>query len=94
MEDFERKVELDIEGKLGKSKLGEYEKKEMTKEEKEIQDMISILDGFAESGDSRLKIKISDEINEGETKREYHHGRCDINSPWACGKAFDAQAEK
>ena len=21
--------------------------------------------------------------------RQYHHGRCDIGSPWACGTAFD-----
>lgn len=94
MGDFERKVELDVEGKLGKNKLGQYEGQELTREEKEIQDMISILDGFAKSEDSRLKIKMSDELEIGQTKREYHHGRCDIGSPWACGKAFDAQTEK
>lgn len=64
------------------------------KEEKEIEDMVKLLDGFAASEDSRLKIKMSDEMEEGQTQRVYHHGRCDIGSPWACGQAFDAQTEK
>lgn len=62
--------------------------------EKEIEDMVKLLDGFADSGDSRLKINMSDDLEAGQTKRAYHHGRCDIGSPWACGNAFDAQTEK
>lgn len=64
------------------------------KVEKEIEDMVKLLDGFADSGDSRLKINMSDDLEAGQTKRAYHHGRCDIGSPWACGNAFDAQTEK
>lgn len=64
------------------------------KAEKEIEDMVKLLDGFADSGDSRLKINMSDALEAGQTKRAYHHGRCDIGSPWACGNAFDAQTEK
>ncbi len=83
-----RKVELEME---------EYQNDGMDEEqrqEKEIADMVRLLDGFADSGDSRLKINMSDELEAGETKRAYHHGRCDIGSPWACGNAFDAQTEK
>ena len=48
-----------------------------------------MLDGFAASGESRLKIDTSDEIAQGKSRRQYHHGRCDIGSPWARGCAFD-----
>lgn len=64
------------------------------REEREIADMVKLLDGFADSGDSRLKINMSDELEEGQVQRVYHHGRCDVGSPWACGNAFDAQTEK
>lgn len=78
----------------------EMEKKETEgmddkqREEQEITDMVKLLDGFADSGDSRLKINMSDELEEGQVQRVYHHGRCDVGSPWACGNAFDAQTEK
>lgn len=78
----------------------EMEKKETEgmddkqREEQEITDMVKLLDGFADSGGSRLKINMSDELEEGQVQRVYHHGRCDVGSPWACGNAFDAQTEK
>lgn len=83
-----RKVEIEME---------DYQNNGMDdkqREEQEIEDMVRLLDGFADSGDSRLKIKMSDELEAGQTQRAYHHGRCDIGSPWACGNAFDAQTEK
>ncbi|MCI8356764.1 MAG: hypothetical protein HFI51_01255 [Lachnospiraceae bacterium] len=55
----------------------------------ELEQIIKLLDGFASSGESRLKIDTSDEVPEGESRRQYHHGRCDIGSPWARGCAFD-----
>lgn len=58
-------------------------------ENKEIDDIVAILDGFAKSETGRLKVKMSEEMEAGEAKREYHIGRCDINSPWACGAYFD-----
>lgn len=61
---------------------------------KEIDDVIKMLDGFAASDVSRLKVEVSDELGKGESRRAYHHGRCDIGSPWACGDAFDAQTER
>lgn len=64
------------------------------KEEKEIDDLVRMLDGFAQSGESRLKINMSEELAEGEARKQHHHGRCDIGSPFACGNAFNADTEK
>ena len=55
----------------------------------DLEKVIAMLDGFAASDASRLKIDVSDEVRQGEVKRQYHHGRCDIGSPWARGCAFD-----
>lgn len=82
-----RKVNIEME-RQGTSGMDERQK------EQEIADMVKLLDGFADSGDSRLKINMSDELEAGQTQRVYHHGRCDVGSPWACGNAFDAQTEK
>ena len=36
----------------------------------------------------RLKVNVVE--GQGElVSRQYHHGRCDVGSPWACGTAFD-----
>lgn len=51
--------------------------------------IIGMLDDYVISGGSRMKIQISDELSAGQMQRQYHHGRCDINSPWACGQSFD-----
>lgn len=53
--------------------------------EKEIEDIMSLLDGHVEAEKSRLTLKMSDELNEGEIQEKYHHGRCDVGSPWALG---------
>ena len=60
----------------------------------ELKKIIEMLDGFAASGESRLKIETSEEMVEGESRRQYHHGRCDTNSPWARGCAFDVLEDK
>lgn len=57
--------------------------------EKDIENMMKLLDGFAESDTGRLKVFCSEEIEQGQTQKQYHHGRCDIGSPWAKGLAFD-----
>lgn len=54
-----------------------------------LEQIIAMLDCFAASDAGRLKINVSDEYTQGEVKREYHHGRCDIGSPWARGCSFD-----
>lgn len=53
-----------------------------------IDDIIHILDNYAQSGGSRLKLNVV-EGDGGIISRQYHHGRCDIGSPWAKGQAFD-----
>lgn len=83
-----KKVEIEMDG------YQNSHRDDKRKEEKEIEDMVRLLDGFADSGDSRLKINISEELEAGRVQRVYHHGRCDVGSPWACGNAFDAQTEK
>ncbi len=63
--------------------------KKMT--EQDIQNIIDILDGKVEDGASRIKINMSQEENAEQVKEVYHHGRCDVGSPWAKGtvKNFD-----
>ncbi len=51
----------------------------------EIDDMINLIEGQMNSGVSRLKVQTSDEVEEGKTEKAYHHGRCDVGSPWAKG---------
>ncbi len=58
-------------------------------EDMNIDHVIDMLDKFAASDAGRLKINVSDEFAQGEVRREYHHGRCDIGSPWARGCSFD-----
>lgn len=58
----------------------------MTDKEKEL---INTLDEMMNSGVSRLKIDMSEELTEGQSKKKYHHGRCDVGSPFATGKIFN-----
>ncbi len=56
--------------------------------EQDIDALVALLDGCMEAGESRVKIDV--EEGQGEVlSRKYHHGRCDVGSPWACGTAFD-----
>ena len=55
----------------------------------EIDDIVNMLDGFIDKDVSRFKITTSEEMEEGEIKEVYHHGRCDVGSPWAKGCSFD-----
>lgn len=55
--------------------------------------IINILDAFGESDENRMKLDISNEMKDGESTKQYHLGRCDIGSPWACGTAFDVLEE-
>jgi len=61
---------------------------------KEIDDIVALLDNMAANGVSRIKVKTSDELEAGSVEKAYHHGRCDINSPWACGASFDVLEDK
>lgn len=56
--------------------------------EQDINALIALLDNYAEAGGSRMKVDVVE--GKGEViSRQYHHGRCDVGSPWACGTAFD-----
>ncbi|MGN0402760.1 MAG: hypothetical protein ACI4HQ_10970 [Acetatifactor sp.] len=58
----------------------------------DIDAVIALLDGYTKAGDSRIKINVVDgsKNDKGDViSRQYHHGRCDVGSPWACGTAFD-----
>jgi len=57
----------------------------------EIDDIIKLLDGMAEGGVSRLKVEASSQVQAGEVKKTYHHGRCDVGSPFAKGQLFDLE---
>ena len=63
------------------------------KMEDDIYNILAILDDFGRSDTSRLKIDVSEDISQGESTRQYHLGRCDIGSPWACGTPFDVLEE-
>lgn len=56
----------------------------------EIDDVIKMLDSLTQDGISRIKVETSGDVAEGERKKAYHHGRCDVGSPFATGKLFDA----
>lgn len=64
----------------------------MTSEE----DIIAMLDKLTKNEVSRIKINVEDNSEESASSdattspvNEYHHGRCDVGSPWAKGCAFD-----
>lgn len=68
--------------------LEESKKQSMNCQADSVDDIVRLLDQYAESGGSRLKLQVV----EGEGKiisKEYHHGRCDVGSPWAKGQAVD-----
>ncbi len=51
----------------------------------DINDIIKMLDEKTSSGVSRIKVLMDEEQEGGEKKEVYHHGRCDVGSPWADG---------
>lgn len=51
--------------------------------------IVELIDSMMANGTARLKLKESEELSRDELLKEYHHGRCDIGSPWAKGQAFD-----
>ena len=56
--------------------------------QEDINAVIALLDGYTRAGDSRIKVNVVE--GQGETQgevisRKYHHGRCDVGSPWATG---------
>lgn len=61
-------------------------------DEVDIDKIVALLDGRTQAGESRIKVNVVE--GRGEVlSRQYHHGRCDVGSPWACGTAFDVLEE-
>lgn len=55
----------------------------------EEDELINALDSMMNAGVSRLKIDLSEDLSEGEVSKKYHHGRCDVGSPFATGELFN-----
>lgn len=54
-------------------------------EEQDLDEIIRMLDGKIDAFVSRVTVKVEDAEAVQKLKEEYHHGRCDIGSPWADG---------
>lgn len=57
----------------------------------EQDEVIRMLDAMTRAGVSRIKVEVSDAVEEGRTEKAYHHGRCDVGSPFATGKLYDLE---
>ena len=55
----------------------------------QVEDVIKMLDSMTLAEVSRIKVETSDSIIDGVSQKSYHHGRCDVGSPFATGKLFD-----
>ena len=66
----------------------EQKKKDEISDE-DIANMLAILEKFGNSDISRLNVQVSDEVSAGKSAKAYHHGRCDVGSPWSNGDSFD-----
>lgn len=51
----------------------------------DIDEIIRMLDEKTTSGVSRIKVLVDDKQAVETVKEAYHHGRCDVGSPWADG---------
>lgn len=54
-------------------------------QDKDIDEIIRMLDEKSTAGVSRIKVLVDEAEDAVKVKEEYHHGRCDIGSPWAKG---------
>lgn len=51
----------------------------------DVNELIDMIDGKMSSGVSRLSVGFSEDLQTGVKQEVYHHGRCDVGSPWAKG---------
>ncbi|MBR6477736.1 MAG: hypothetical protein IKS85_04750 [Lachnospiraceae bacterium] len=54
-------------------------------EDLSIDELVQMIDQKMQTGVGRLSIGFSDLQEAGTKKEQYHHGRCDVGSPWARG---------
>lgn len=57
-------------------------------------EIIRMLDNLVENDVSRIKINVSDDSADTLPVKEYHHGRCDVGSPWACGTPIETVEDR
>lgn len=69
----------------GLEDMDELEAEKKNQQEQEIDDIINMLDSKTVNGVSRIKVNVSEAQQEGTVSTQYHHGRCDVGSPWAKG---------
>lgn len=68
---------------------GERYVEEQDASEEDVDALVGLLDRMTVGGDSRIKVNVVQNAQRGEVSREYHHGRCDVGSPWAKGECWD-----
>lgn len=59
----------------------------------QMEDVMRMLDTMTEAGVSRIKVEVSESVEEGMSHKSYHHGRCDVGSPFATGQLFDLEED-
>lgn len=57
--------------------------------EQDIQNVLNLLKNFSDTETDRMKLVVTEEVPQGKVEKKYHHGRCDVGSPWAKGECFD-----
>lgn len=57
----------------------------------DLDSVIQMLDSMTAAGVSRIKVEVSDAVEEGRAEKAYHHGRCDVGSPFATGRLYDLE---
>lgn len=56
-----------------------------------VDEVIRMLDSMTDAGISRIKVETSETVLEGAAEKTYHHGRCDVGSPFATGRLYDLE---
>ncbi len=56
-----------------------------------LDEVIKMLDSMTDAGVSRIKVETSETVSEENAKKTYHHGRCDVGSPFATGCLYDLE---
>lgn len=51
---------------------------------KDVRNIIELLDNFAAGREGRMKLVMAEDMENATTTKQYHHGRCDVGSPFAC----------
>lgn len=54
-------------------------------EEVRVEELMRLIEEKMNGGVSRLSVQFTDTQAEGTRTEKYHHGRCDVGSPWATG---------